>query len=392
MIPALDLLFSDETRLCQLRRARLGVLCHAASTLNSGVHLLDALREHAIPVTRIFSPEHGLWGAAQDMEGVPDTFDAIMQAHVTSLYGHALETLSPSDDALAGLDTILIDIQDVGSRYYTFVYTAWLLARAALERGAYVILADRPNPINAVDLEGNLVAPGFQSFVGMRSLMTRHAMTAAELLRMWLDEDNTPNRECFIPILMRDYDRNAYYDATGALWCMPSPNMPTLDTALVYPGMCLLEGTTLSEGRGTTRPFELFGAPWLNARATHEALRLLDLPGVVFRPLDFKPMFQKHANTLCHGMQMHVTDRKTFRPLLTGVAILSVIAALHEDFAWRTQTYEFVKDRLAIDLLFGNDTIRQGIEKQVSPYRLLEQMHAESAVWRSHRKDCLLYP
>lgn len=391
MIPALETLFSDTNTLARLRHAKLGVLCHAASTLNSGVHILDALREHDIPVTRIFSPEHGLWGAAQDMEGVPDTFDEIMQAPVTSLYGHALETLSPSDDAIADLDTVLIDIQDVGARYYTFVYTAWMLARAALMHGARVLFIDRPNPINASDLEGNLIHPDFHSFVGMRSVMTRHGMTAAELLKMWFDEDDTPNSENFTPILMRDYDRRAYYNDTGALWCMPSPNMPTVETAVIYPGMCLIEGTNLSEGRGTTKPFELFGAPWLNARATHEALRLLDLPGVAFRPLDFKPMFQKHAATLCHGLEMHVTDRNVFRPLLTGIAIVSVIYALHEDFKWRTQAYEFVKDKLAIDLLLGNDTVRKHIENQESPFKILEQMHEESLEWRQHRQDALLY-
>ena len=391
MIPALDILFNDTSLINTLRHARLGVLCHAASALNSGEHLLDALKRHNVPVTRIFAPEHGLWGAAQDMEGVSDNYDEIVQAPVKSLYGHALESISPDDDDLSDLDTLLIDIQDVGARYYTFVYSAWLIARAALACGARVYFVDRPNPINAADIEGNLVQPNFHSFVGMSSVMTRHGMTAAELVRMWLEEDNAKNRQNFIPILMNDYDRHAYYNDTGALWLMPSPNMPTVDTAVIYPGMCLIEGTNLSEGRGTTRPFELFGAPWLNARASHEALKALNLPGVVFRPLDFKPMFQKCAGLLCHGLEIHVTDRPSFKPLLTGVAILSVIHALHEDFAWRTQTYEFVNDKLAIDLLFGNDLVRKQIESQQNPYAILQQMHEESKDWRAHRADCLLY-
>lgn len=391
MIPALNTLFSDDSLLSVLRHAKLGVLCHAASTLNSGEHILDALKRHDVPVTRIFSPEHGLWGAAQDMEGVSDNFDTIMQAPVTSLYGHALETLSPATDVIQDLDAVLIDIQDVGARYYTFVYTAWLLARAALEHGARVWFIDRPNPINASDVEGNLIDPRFHSFVGMRSVMTRHGMTAAELLKMWLEEDRTPNRDRFVPILMKDYDRKAYFDETGTRWFMPSPNMPTLDTAVIYPGMCLIEGTNLSEGRGTTRPFELFGAPWLNARATQDALNCLHLPGVLFRPLDFKPMFQKCAHTLCHGLEMRVTDRNAFKPLLTGVAILCVIHALHEAFEWRTQAYEFVHDRLAIDLLFGTDKIRKAIESHESPYKILEKMNEESASWRAQRNDALLY-
>ncbi len=391
MIPALDTLFSDSALLDTLRHKKLGVLCHAASVNNAGEHILDLLKRENVPVARIFSPEHGLWGAAQDMEGVSDTFDEIMQANVTSLYGHALETLTPSDHAIADLDAFIIDIQDVGARYYTFVYTAWMLARAAVEHGATVWFIDRPNPINAVDVEGNLIEPGYHSFVGVRSGMTRHGMTAAELITMWLAEDNTPNRDRFIPILMRDYDRHAYYNETGALWCMPSPNMPTVETAVIYPGMCLIEGTNLSEGRGTTKPFELFGAPWVNARATHEALKTLALPGVAFRPIDFKPMFQKCAGQCCHGLEMHVTDRSTFKPLLTGVAIVSVMHALHPEFAWRTQTYEFVNDRLAIDLLFGNDRVRKQIESQESPCKILEKMHEESRDWRRHRADSLLY-
>ncbi len=391
MIPALERLLNDDSLIETLKHKKLGILCHAASTLNSSEHILDALRAKGIQFARIFAPEHGLWGAAQDMEGVNDNFDEIVQAPITSLYGHALETLSPADATLADLDAVLIDIQDVGARYYTFVYTAWMLARAALTHGASVWFIDRPNPINANDIEGNLIDSNYHSFVGMRSVMTRHGMTAAELVRMWLEEDNTPGRENFFPILMKDYDRKSYYNDTGALWLMPSPNMPTIDTAVIYPGMCLIEGTNLSEGRGTTRPFEYFGAPWVNARASHEALKALALPGVIFRPIDFKPMFQKCAGQLCHGLEMHVTDRNAFKPLLTGVAVLSVMHALHDAFAWRTQTYEFVQDKLAIDLLFGNDRVRKQIESQQNPYLILEQMHEESANWRSHRETFLLY-
>ena len=190
---------------------------------------------------------------------------------------------------------------------------------------------------------------------------------------------------------MNGYDRRMYYDQTGCIWAMPSPNMPTLDTAIVYPGMCLIEGTNLSEGRGTTRPFEIFGAPWLDAPATKNALDLLNLPGVIFRPMDFKPMFQKHAGCVCHGFHMHVTDRQSFKPVLTGIGILCTIYAIHPQFAWRTQTYEFVRDRLAIDLLFGNDRVRKAIENQENPYHIHQAMEAESADWQIIRNGFLYY-
>ncbi len=368
-----------------LKNKRIGVLAHAASILNQGEHLLLAMKHEGIEPVRIFSPEHGLWGAAQDMEGVDHCHDDIVNQDIVSLYGHKLESLAPDDALLDDLDDIVIDVQDVGARYYTFAYTALFLTQAALKRSIHVHVIDRPNPINCVDLEGNLVHSDYRSFVGMRSSMTRHGMTIGEMLTMWCSTENTPNLDHLHICWMQNYSRRMYFDQTGCIWAMPSPNMPTLDTAIVYPGMCLIEGTNMSEGRGTTRPFEIFGAPWVNVKASFEALKLLDLPGVIFRPLDFKPMFQKQALKLCHGFQMHVTDRNTFKPLLTGIAILSVMHALHPEFAWRTETYEFVSDRLAIDLLFGNDRVRKSIESQVNPYHIVERMWAESADWRSQR-------
>ena len=375
----------------QLKNKRVGVLAHAASILNNGEHLLLAMKTSGIEPTRIFSPEHGLWGAAQDMEGVDHCHDDIVDQDIVSLYGHKLESLSPEDALLDDLDDIVIDVQDVGARYYTFAYTALFLAQAALKRHIRVHVIDRPNPINCINLEGNLVDSDFRSFVGMRSGMTRHGMTIGEMLSMWCTTENTPNPECLHICWMENYSRRMYFDETGCIWAMPSPNMPTLDTAIVYPGMCLIEGTNMSEGRGTTRPFEIFGAPWVNVKASFEALKLLGLPGVIFRPLDFKPMFQKQAGKQCHGFQMHVTDREQFRPLLTGIAILSVMHALHPEFGWRTETYEFVSDRLAIDLLFGNDRVRKAIESQVNPYQIADEMWNASARWREQREAFLHY-
>ncbi|MBQ4360795.1 MAG: DUF1343 domain-containing protein [Proteobacteria bacterium] len=391
MRTGLETLLSDGNRLERLRHQRVGVLAHAASVTQTGEHIIFALRKESIDPARIFAPEHGLWGAAQDMEGVDHGYDEIVERDIVSLYGHCRESLKPEDSVLDNLDAVIIDVQDVGARYYTFAYTALFLAQAALTRGLEVIVIDRPNPINAETIEGNLIDPAYHSFVGMRSSMTRHGMTIGEMLTMWCTTENTPNLQNLYVSRMADYDRRQYYDETGCYWAMPSPNMPNIETAIIYPGMCLIEGTTLSEGRGTTRPFEIFGAPWVRANEVLSALNMLSLPGVSFRPLDFKPMFQKHAHKVCHGLEMHVTNRQTFRPVLTGIAIVGVMHALHEEFAWRTETYEFENDRLAIDLLFGNDRIRKAIEHQENPYRIVERFEAETESWRAQRADFLSY-
>ncbi|MBQ9243677.1 MAG: DUF1343 domain-containing protein [Proteobacteria bacterium] len=391
MRTGLETLLTDASLLDRFRRARVGVLAHAASVTRTGEHILFALRREGIDPVRIFAPEHGLWGAAQDMEGVDHGYDEIVERDIVSLYGHNRDSLMPRESLLDDLDAVIIDVQDIGARYYTFAYTALFLAQAALARGLKVVVIDRPNPINGETIEGNLIDPAFHSFVGMRSGMTRHGLTIGEMLTMWCTTEHTPNLENLYISRMQDYDRRQYYDETGCYWAMPSPNMPNIETAIIYPGMCLIEGTTLSEGRGTTRPFEVFGAPWVKSNEAHAALKMLDLPGVSFRPLDFKPMFQKHAHAICHGLEMHVTDRRAFRPVLTGIAILCVMHALHEDFGWRTETYEFENERLAIDLLFGNDTIRKSIEAQENPYRITERFETETAEWRTQREAFLIY-
>lgn len=391
MRTGLDVLLEQEEILRRLRAGRVGVLAHAASIDARGVHIVHALREKGVDCARIFAPEHGLWGAAQDMESVDSGYDAIVDRHVTSLYGSSLQSLRPEAESLADLDFVVIDIQDVGARYYTFVYTALFLAQAALARGCEVYVVDRPNPIGGTEIEGNFVDEDYRSFVGMRSMATRHGMTTCELLSMWCDEDATPNRENLHCLWMQGYDRRAYFDETGLLWTPPSPNMPTLETAVVYPGMCLIEGTNLSEGRGTTRPFEFIGAPWLNASATIGGLACLDLPGVVFRPVDFRPMFQKHAMKLCHGIQLFVVDRRAFRPWLTGIAILSVVSALHDAFDWRREVYEFEGDKLAIDLLFGGSEIREAIESRESPYAIAREMQRHTEKWQDKRERWMRY-
>lgn len=391
MKTGLDVLLSDDALLRRLRAMRVGVLAHAASIDARGEHIIFALRNRGIECARIFAPEHGLWGVAQDMESVKTGHDEIVGRDVVSLYGDTIQSLRPDGDALCDLDAVIIDIQDVGARYYTFVYTALFLAQAALAKGLEVYVADRPNPIGGAEIEGNSVEDGYRSFVGMRPVATRHAMTACELLTMWCEQDAAPNRENLRCLWMQGWDRRQYFDETGLLWTPPSPNMPTVDTAVVYPGLCLIEGTNLSEGRGTTRPFEYVGAPWIDANATVRALNCLELPGVVFSPADFRPMFQKHAMNVCRGFRLFVTDRRAFRPLLTGIAILSAVSALHEQFDWRREVYEFEDGKLAIDLLFGTPAVREAIEARQSPFAVCREFERQTEQWRALREPWLHY-
>ena len=353
----LDVLLADDARLDQLRGARVGLLGHAASVTASFEHAIDALSEAGVPLKRLFGPEHGLRGEAQDMIAVDAGVDPLSGIETVSLYGHTFESLTPPAGSLDDLDVVLIDLQDVGSRYYTYVYTAWLVARACSRAGVRAWVLDRPNPLGR-PTEGPTVDDGFASFVGLQPLPNRHGLSVAEVLRF------AAQSEAFdFEIVSTSVDVSAsWFDEHDAPWVMPSPNMPTLETAVVYPGMCLVEGTNLSEGRGTTRPFELFGAPYVDAVALREELRALDLPGIRFRLASFEPTFQKWARQGCRGLQLHVTDRERFLPLQTGAAILWACRRLFEGFAWRVDAYEFVDDIPAIDLLFGSARPRQLID------------------------------
>ncbi|MFA5625244.1 MAG: DUF1343 domain-containing protein [Bradymonadales bacterium] len=370
---------------------RIALLSHSASITAKGEHAIFALRRLGLELKRLFSPEHGLWGLAQDMESVEHCVDPVVGQEVISLYGEELESLKPTDEVFEGLDVVIIDLQDVGARYYTYNYTAWFLARAALQKSLEVYILDRPNPLGGRLVEGNLVEDAYRSFVGEMPIPTRHGMTTGELLGMWAHESGLWSKHLHI-VRMKGWERGYYFDDCGLPWVAPSPNMPTLATAIIYPGMCLLEGTKLSEARGTTKPFEQFGAPWFKAHASLEALESLCLPGVYFRPVSFRPMFQKQAMLTCTGLEMHVFDRDAFRPLLTGLAVIAVSYALHpQDFAWRSEAYEFVTDRLAIDLLLGNDRVRMQIQAQENPWKIVESMNAEAADFARKRASFLLY-
>ena len=307
----------------------------------------------------MFGPQHGFSADLQDnMIETPHAHDERRRVPVYSLYS---DTREPTAEMLAGLDALVIDLQDVGARIYTFVYTMANCLRAAARHGVPVIVCDRPNPIGGEAVEGPMLAPGYESFVGLFPIPMRHGMTIGELARLFNERFGIGAELEVVPL--EGWRRGMFWGDTRLPWVMPSPNMPTLDTAVVYPGGVLFEGTQLSEGRGTTRPFELLGAPWIDADTVAARLNALKIDGAHFRPVVFEPTFHKHARLACGGVQVHVTDRRTFRPVLAGVAVMGEFRRCAPDrFAWRQPPYEYVHDRMPIDILAGSDRLRRAIE------------------------------
>jgi uncharacterized protein YbbC (DUF1343 family) len=370
---------------------RIGLLVNATAVDAELRHAIDLFRARSeLNVTALFGPEHGVRGDAQDMIGVDAATDSLTGLPVHSLYGHTYESLSPTRAMLDQIDVMVFDIQDVGSRYYTFVWTMVLAMRACAAANKTFVVLDRPNPITGHHVEGNAITPGYESFVGLVSCPVRHGMTAGEIAR-WRHGVEKLDLELHV-ITMRGWERDMWFEHTGLPWVLPSPNMPTVDTALVYPGGCLVEGTELSEARGTTRPFELSGAPWLDGRQLAAALHAMELPGVRFRPVVYTPTFHKHAFKPNGGVQIHVTNPETFRPYRTGVAFLK---AAHDQnpalFQWREKAYEFVDQIPAIDLLCGTDAIRAGIEAGASLDELTARWPRDEGAFAEERAEFLLY-
>ncbi len=345
----------------RLGGARAGLLVHPASVNRKLEHAIDtALRTKRFELKALFGPQHGIRGETQDnmieWEGFRDKRTGLP---VYSLYG---KVRRPTPEMLNALDVLIIDLQDIGSRYYTFIWTMDLCLQTCYEEKKTVVILDRPNPINGVTTEGPVLNKDYASFVGLRPLPVRHGMTIGEIA-LYLKETFYPSLELHI-IMMKNWKRKTFFDETGLYWVMPSPNMPTLETAMVYPGQCLLEATNLSEGRGTTRPFEIFGAPFIDPERLLKRLGEFNLPGVTFRPLYFQPTFHKYEGTLCGGAQIHITERKRFRPFKTGVAIIKAVHDLYpEAFRWKDPPYEYETDKMPIDILIGSDRVRKGIER-----------------------------
>ncbi len=374
-----------------LKGKRVGAIVNPTSVDSRFRHLADLLvKTPGVTLAALFGPEHGIRGEAQYMVAVDDARDRRTGVPVHSLYGSTFESLSPRPEWLAGLDALVFDIQDVGSRYYTYVYTMALAMKVAAKAKVPFFVLDRPNPLGGTAVEGNLVGERYRSFVGLYPIPTRHGMTAGELARLFNADNGIGCEQTVEPC--EGWRRDMLWSDTGLSFIPPSPNMPTPDTALVYPGMCLGEGTNVSEGRGTCRPFEQFGAPWLDSEALVARLEKERLPGVAFRPVGFTPTFDKFRGESCSGAFIHVTDRKAFQSLRTGIAIFQAVRDVGGGkFGWRADAYEFVEDVPAFDLLCGTDQVRRGLEEGWPVDRLMDGFTAQAEAFEKQRRPYLLY-
>jgi len=371
-----------------LRGRRVGLLCHQASVTRELVHAVDAVGGlSGMTLAALFAPEHGLAGAAQDHVHISATRDRPTRLPVWSLYGRRL---APTPEMLAGIDTLVVDLQDVGARYYTFAWTMVLAMQACARAHLPVVVLDRPNPLGGQAIEGNLADPAYASFVGLYPLPVRHGMTIAERAGYHNEAHAIGCDLTVVP--MEGWRRSMRWEDTGLPWVAPSPNMPTPDTALVYPGGCLIEGTNLSEGRGTTRPFELVGAPFLDGRRLAEGLQRRRLPGVAFRAASFEPAFHKWKGQLCEGVQVHVTDAARFKSFATYLAlIIEARRQAPRGFKWRRPPYEFERRRPPIDLLCGGDIIRRAIERGASLGSIERSWRSGLGRFARARRPYLLY-
>jgi uncharacterized protein YbbC (DUF1343 family) len=380
-----DLLLSSS----RLKGARVGVVCNHASVDRGFLHVLDRIAgAPGVTLAAVFGPQHGFRSDVQDnMIETPHIDDPGRRVPIYSLYS---ETREPTAEMLRGIDALVIDLQDIGARIYTYIYTMANCLRAGARHGVPIIVCDRPNPIGGVDVEGETLVPGFESFVGQFSIPMRHGMTIGELARLF--NEHFGLGAPLEVVKMEGWKREMYADGTGLPWVMPSPNMPTLDTAIVYPGTVLFEGLLVSEGRGTTRPFELVGAPWIEAESFARRMNDLGLPGAHFRPAVFEPTFQKYAKQPCGGCQIHVTDRTAFRPVLTGVALAGLFHRTDPArFAWRQPPYEYEHDKMPIDILAGSDRLRRQIESDVPAIDIAAGWREDENAFRTQREPFLMY-
>jgi uncharacterized protein YbbC (DUF1343 family) len=372
-----------------LRGERVGLICNQASVDHGFRHSADLLKSNSgVKLTALFGPQHGIRGDVQDnMIETPHAEDPSTGLPVFSLYS---ETREPTASMLEDVDVLVFDMQDVGCRIYTFVYTMANCMRAAKKLGKRVIVCDRPNPVNGTDVAGTVLREEFASFVGQFPLPTRHGMTPGELAQMFNEHWGIG---CELEVVrMEGWARELWFDETDAPWVMPSPNIPTLDSATVFPGTVHLEGTQMSEGRGTTRPFELVGAPYIDAVSFAEKLEALNLPGVTFRSTHFLPTFQKHAGKTCGGVQIHVSDRRRFEPVSAGVAVVKTAYDDYGDqFKWKNPPYEYEFEKNPFDVIAGTDSLRLAIEGGRGLAEIVEGWREGVEEFLGRREKYLLY-
>jgi uncharacterized protein YbbC (DUF1343 family) len=369
--------------------ARVVLICNQASVDHSLQHAADLLFANSkIRLTALFGPQHGIRGDVQDnMIETEHAVDRSTGLPIHSLYS---ETREPTEAMLQDVDLLLFDMQDVGCRIYTFAYTMANCMRAAQKYGKKVVVCDRPNPITGLGVEGNVLETAQASFVGQFPIPTRHGMTLAELARMFNEHFGIG---CDLEVVpMKGWERDNWQDETDAPWVMPSPNIPTVDTAVVFPGTVHFEGTQISEGRGTTRPFELVGAPYIQPEDYAEKLNEVGFPGVYFRSCVFRPTFQKHGGVSCGGVQIHVTDRAAFKPVIVGVAMVKLAYDMYrENFRWKEPPYEYVYDRNPFDVIAGTSKLRESFQRGDSLESIQEAWQAPLAEFGNVRQKYLLY-
>jgi uncharacterized protein YbbC (DUF1343 family) len=372
-----------------LNGARVGLVSNPASVDRQLRHIADHLAVHQdARLAALFGPQHGFRSDVQDnMIETRHAHDEVRRVPVYSLYSDVRE---PTAEMLRDLDLLVIDLQDVGVRIYTYIYTMANCLKAARRHGLKVIVCDRPNPIGGLQVEGPVLVHGFESFVGMYPIPMRHGLTIGEIARLFNEEFGIGADLEVIP--MEGWRREMYWDDTDLTWIISSPNIPTFDTTTVYPGGVLFEGTNVSEGRGTTRPFELLGAPWVVAERFAEAMNRRDLAGVYFRPAVFEPTFQKHAGKACAGVQIHARDRRTFRPVEAGVALIEAFRASDPNqFRWKDPPYEYEYEKMPIDCLAGSSTLRDQIDAGVPAHEIAAGWKEPVDEFLKIRERVLLY-
>jgi uncharacterized protein YbbC (DUF1343 family) len=383
----LEMILDEHLHL--LENIRVGLICNQASVNHLFQHSADLFYNNPkINLVALFGPQHGIRGDVQDnMVETSHTVDKLTGLPIYSLYS---ETRQPTEAMLSGVDALVFDLQDIGCRVYTFIYTMANAMQACAALGKKMFVLDRPNPIGGLAVEGNTLERGHESFVGQYPIPMRHGLTAGELANLF-------NREfginCELEIVtMNGWSREDYYDETDAPWVMPSPNIPTVDTTAVFPATVFFEGTEVSEGRGTTRPFEIVGAPYIDADDYGAALAALKLPGVIFRPVNFLPTFQKHANRSCGGVFLHVTEREIFEPVFTGLMMVKTVFDMYtEDFKWKIGEYEYAFNRNPFDVIAGTSKMREMFEKRNEPIDVKLFWQTDVIEFNQMREKYLLY-
>lgn len=372
----------------RLRGAKTGLLCNSASVTSGLRHISDILISSKVALKALFGPQHGYYAQTQanmiEWETHPHSRLGIP---VYSLYG---ERRKPSSEMIEGLDTVVVDLTDIGTRCYTYLWTATLMMRALSSASIPMIVLDRPNPIGGVCVEGPMLKKGYESFVGLFPLALRHGMTMGECLLMIAEEEGLGSKPEIVKVA--GWRREMYFDETGLPWVLPSPNIPTPDSAIVYPGAVLFEGTNLSEGRGTTRPFEIIGAPWIDPYKLAGELSSAKDEGVFFRPVRFKPVSDKFRNIICGGIQIHVTDRRIFRPVRTAARIISAVVGMYPaEFEWSEPPYEYEEKIMPIDIITGSGKFREGIDSYFEVDDIFRPWEEEERAFINKRKEYLIY-